>query len=134
MNYSTPTNHTPYHGALDVINFRNLRIRVHDAVTEKPRPGDLVIPICCMPGDEMPKDGEPLSDWAWELPHLYVMDAVMDEEYKVVDSNHVVLWWISTEEMHDEILRHIESSHIGLKAMFIAMQHLERLAGGNTNE
>ena len=133
MKYSFPTNNKPYDGWVDVMQLHQLGVTLHDAVTEKPTPGDIVIPIMYVPGDGDPFAHLPMSEWPWELPGICIFDTVIAEEYRAITEYGIVLWWISCSELSAAILRRVADSHLTSKAQYMAMRDMERKIGGSSN-
>ena len=123
--YSTPTTNKPYNGWLDVMNLKEMPVIFHDAITEKPNDGDLIIPIAFCPGDEENLEKLALSEWPWEIPCVITLPTMLGNELTPVVDGAIVLWWISCEELICNLTDRIELDHMTGKAVYIAMKHLE---------
>jgi len=134
MSHSTPTHNKPYDGWLDIMALSKLPIPLHDAITEKPHPADLVIPIVYYPGDGEDLAEVPLSEWPWDIPDLLLLPAVPGKELTLIEGGAVTLWWISGTEVSELLMQIIDPSHFTAKAMYIAMKHLENKMGGECDE
>ena len=132
--YSTPTNNKPYNGWLDVMGLKEMPIIFHDAVTEKPNDGDLIIPIAFCPGDEENLEKLALSDWPWEIPCVITLPTILGNELTPVVDGAIVLWWISCEELICNLTSRIELDHMAGKAVYIAMKHLEERCRYSNND
>jgi len=135
MNYSTLTKKQPYVGWLDIMTLEERSIVFHDAITEKPKPSDVIIPIAFIPGDGLDRypGNLPLSEWPWEFPDLLVLPPVFSHDFKVIQNDAIVLWWLSCNEIVDNLLEDIPATHFASKAVFTAMKHLEDQIGGDTD-
>lgn len=123
--YSTPTTNKPYNGWLDVMNLKEMPVIFHDAITEKPNDGDLIIPIAFCPGDEENLEKLALSEWPWEIPCVITLPTMLGNELTPVVDGAIVLWWISCEELICNLTDRVELDHMTGKAVYIAMKHLE---------
>lgn len=129
----TPTSNKPYNGWLDVMGLKEMQIVFHDAITEKPNDGDLVIPIAFCPGDEENLEKLALSDWPWEIPCVITLPTIMGNELTPVVDGAIVLWWISCEELIGNLTSRIDPDHMAGKAVYIAMKHLEERCRHSNN-
>lgn len=132
--YSTPTTNKPYNGWLDVMSLTEMPVIFHDAITEKPNDGDLIIPIAFCPGDEENLEKLALSEWPWEIPCVITLPTMLGNELTPVVDGAIVLWWISCEELICNLTDRIELDHMTGKAVYIAMKHLEEKSGCSSND
>ena len=132
--YSTPTTNKPYNGWLDVMNLKEMPVIFHDAITEKPNDGDLIIPIAFCPGDEENLEKLALSEWPWEIPCVITLPTMLGNELTPVVDGAIVLWWISCEELICNLTDRVELDHMTGKAVYIARKHLEEKSGCRNND